>query len=53
MNLPLIIVILLIAGISALALLVLWAICKAGGDADDRSARVVAEMRRAKREGHS
>jgi hypothetical protein len=49
MSLPLIIVILLIAAF----LLVIYAICKAGGDADDRSARVLAEMRRAKHEGHS
>jgi hypothetical protein len=52
MSLPLIIAILFII-ISAIALLVLWAICKAGGDADDRSERVLAEMRRAKNEGHS
>jgi hypothetical protein len=49
MSLPLIIAILFII-ISAIALLVLWAICKAGGDADDRSARVVAEMRKVKGE---
>jgi hypothetical protein len=51
MSLPLLLAILFII-ISALALLVLWAICKAGGDADDLSERVVAELRRANRESH-
>jgi hypothetical protein len=50
MRLPTFLIIFIIV-IVLLILLALYAICKAGGDADDRSERVLAEMRRVKGEG--
>jgi hypothetical protein len=53
MNLPTLLSILFLVAVAALITLVLWAICKAGGDADDLSERVLAELRKAKNESHS
>jgi hypothetical protein len=51
MSLPTLLTILFLAFL-AIFLLTLWAICKAGGEADDMSEVIIAELQKAKNESH-